>query len=268
MVTELVIACLVTSATFLIARALLAHPPSTWPILVGGRLLRHPLLAGLRSRLERALVRAGGEPAEAATILGASLLLFCAGTAFAPIAWSHAGAAATFFPLAAGALPLLRLRDRMGRRQRAIGKALPWTLDLLALAVEIGVDFNVALARVAERARPGPWTEELAATVRHLRVGATRSEALEALQERTGHPAVARFCKALVQADRLGTPLRRILASQAEDLRLERARLAEKLAGEAPVKLLAPLLVCIFPTVFLVLFGPIAFSILMGGGMP
>lgn len=216
--------------------------------------------------LEGAIRRAGREEeTRPERIVGVQAVAVVAGCASAlPL-----GATAAASLACAGAcLPLLRLRDAWRRRELEIFRALPWTLDLLALAVEVGVDFNVALGRVVDASRPGPLRDELALALRELRLGSTRAEALDGVRRRNRVPALQRFCTSVIQADRLGTPLASVLRDQAADLRMARAQLAEKRAGEAPVKLLMPLLACIFPTVFLVLLGPIAFSMLYGGNLP
>lgn len=237
---------------------------------LGSRLLRIEALAAWRRWLEANAVRAGEERREAARVAGRQILCGAAGCAAGVVflAGGLSPALAVALPLLGAALPALALRDGAKRRQVAIGRALPWTLDLFGLAVEVGADFNVALVRVVEQGRGGPLEEELARVLKELRIGSSRQEALEALAARTGHPAVARFCTAVIQAERLGTPLRRVLRDQADDLRVARCQRAEQLAGEAPVKLLMPLLGCVFPCVFLVLLGPIAFAILFGGGVP
>lgn len=163
------------------------------------------------------------------------------------------------------ALPLISLRDKVRARARAIVRALPFALDLLTLSVEAGLDFSAALAKVVEKGRRGPLADELSLVLRELRLGKTREEALRNLAARVELPAVASFVRALVQADRMGTPLGTVLRILCTQMRAERTQRAEKLANEAPLKLLFPLICFIFPTVFLILFGPIAYQIFLGG---
>jgi len=171
--------------------------------------------------------------------------------------------------LIAGALgaacPLLWLRDQVRKRLLRISRALPYHLDLLTLAVEAGLDFTGALGRVVERGKSGPLTEELHLVLRQLRLGKTREEALKGMIARVKLPPLTQFLRALIQADRMGTGLGKILRIQSTQMRLERTQRAEKLANQAPVKMLAPLIGCIFPTVFMVLFGPIVFALMFGG---
>ncbi|HWE23473.1 MAG TPA: type II secretion system F family protein [Myxococcales bacterium] len=162
--------------------------------------------------------------------------------------------------------PLLWLRDRMRARGTDIARALPYDLDLLTLSVEAGLDFAGALEKVVAKGRSGPLADELSITVKELRLGTRREEALRNLAARVAMPALTSFAHALVQADRMGTPLGKVLRVIATQLRVERTQRAEKLASEAPVKLLLPLIGCIFPTIFLMLFGPIAWEVYLGGG--
>jgi len=166
----------------------------------------------------------------------------------------------------AGLLPLMRLRDRVRLRQHAILRALPWQLDLLTLAVEAGLEFSQAVDRLVARAGPGPLTEAWARWLADLRLGVSREAALRSMADGMGLPAMHGLVSALVQADRHGSRLGRVLRLQAAQLREERRQRAEKAAGEAPVKMLFPLLGCIFPTVFLVLFGPILYGVLHDAG--
>jgi len=171
--------------------------------------------------------------------------------------------------LIAGALgaacPLLWLRDQVKKRLLRISRALPYHLDLLTLAVEAGLDFTGALGRVVERGKSGPLTEELHLVLRQLRLGKTREEALKGMIARVKLPPLTQFLRALIQADRMGTGLGKILRIQSTQMRLERTQRAEKMANQAPVKMLAPLIGCIFPTVFMALFGPIVFALMFGG---
>ena len=161
--------------------------------------------------------------------------------------------------------PLIWLRDKVRARHHAITRALPYNLDLLTLSVEAGLDFAAALGKVVEKGRKGPLRDELAISLRELKLGKTREEALRNLAARVELPALASFVHALIQADKMGTPLGKILRILATQMRIERTQRAEKLANEAPVKLLLPLIGFIFPTIFIMLFGPIAYQVFFGG---
>jgi tight adherence protein C len=168
------------------------------------------------------------------------------------------------FLIAGAVYPLIWLRDMIAKRHRLITRALPYNLDLLTLSVEAGMDFQAAVNKVVEKGIQGPLVDELNYMLSLLKVGRTREEALRIMEERINLPAITSFVNALIQADRMGTSLGKVLRIQSETLRDERAQRAEKLAQEAPVKMLFPLIVFIFPTVFMVLFGPIIFQFFFG----
>lgn len=160
--------------------------------------------------------------------------------------------------------PLIWVNDQMKKRHLQISRALPYSLDLLTLSVEAGLDFTGALAKVVEKGKAGPLREELQIVLKQLKMGKTREEALKAMIVRVDLPALTTFVTALIQADKMGTSLGKVLRIQSTQLRIDRTQRAEKLAGEAPVKMLFPLIACIFPTVFMVLFGPIVFQFMFG----
>lgn len=160
--------------------------------------------------------------------------------------------------------PQMWLNDQVAMRHLLITRALPYNLDLLTLSVEAGLDFTGALGKVVEKGRAGPLREEFQMVLKQLKMGKTREEALKNLIARVDLPALTTFVTALVQADKMGTSLGKVLRIQSTQLRLERTQRAEKLANQAPVKMLFPLIACIFPTVFLVLFGPIVFAFIFG----
>lgn len=171
---------------------------------------------------------------------------------------------AFLFLIAGAVYPIIWLRDMVAKRHRLITKALPYNLDLLTLSVEAGMDFQAAVSKVVEKGIQGPLVDELNYMLSLLKVGRTREEALRIMEERISLPAITSFVNALIQADRMGTSLGKVLRIQSETLRDQRAQRAEKLAQEAPVKMLFPLIVFIFPTVFMVLFGPIVFQFFFG----
>lgn len=155
------------------------------------------------------------------------------------------------------AYPLIWLKSVLARRHAAIMRALPFVLDLLTLSVEAGMDFMSALQRNCERRKIDPLNEELIRMVREIQVGVSRREALRNMADRVRQSDLKSVAFALIQADRLGVPVGPILRIQSEQLRSRRFDRAEKLANEAPVKMLGPLLLCIFPAVFVILVAPI-----------
>ena len=149
------------------------------------------------------------------------------------------------------------LRRTLRRRHLEIMRALPFVLDLLTLSVEAGMDFMSALQRNCERRKLDALNEELIRMVREIQVGTPRRIALKNLSARVGQSDLSAVSHALVQADELGVSIGSILRIQSEQLRGRRFERAEKLANEAPVKMLGPLMLCIFPAVFLILLGPL-----------
>jgi len=145
----------------------------------------------------------------------------------------------------------LRVR---GRRDKIVA-GLPTVLDLLTLSIEAGMSFDHALQRLVKRLR-GPLIDELALMLRDIQLGTSRAQALTALAERADAPELTSFVRALNQADRLGVPLAQMLRSQAEDLRHRLRNEAEEHAMRAPVKMLFPTVLLIFPAIFIVILGP------------
>jgi tight adherence protein C len=163
-------------------------------------------------------------------------------------------------------VPFLWLRDQVKRRHQEILSDLPFHLDLLTLCVEAGLDFGAGVQRMVDKGKPGALQTEFRTFLAELRIGKTRAEALESMSQRVGLDALASFLSTLVQADRMGTGLGRTLRLQADQIRVERFQRAEKLAGEAPVKMLIPLVLFIFPTIWIILGAPLAFDWLFRGG--
>ena len=152
------------------------------------------------------------------------------------------------------------------RRRKLIPAALPEALDLLTLVMQAGLDFQVALAHYLDRAPQGPLRDELATVQSEIRTGVSRVDALRRLAERVPDRDVRETARAIVQGIELGSSLTPILRAQARALRQRRAFAAEKRAAVAPLKLMFPLFVFIFPTLFVVLFGPVVLTVMKGGG--
>ena len=153
--------------------------------------------------------------------------------------------------------PSLWLKQALGTRHRAIQRALPFVLDLLTLSVEAGMDFMSALQRNCESRRLDPLNEELIRMIREIQLGTTRRTALGNMSRRVDLADLRSVTYALIQADELGVSIGAILRIQADQMRQRRFDRAERLANEAPVKLLLPLMLFIFPCVFIILLGPI-----------
>jgi tight adherence protein C len=152
-------------------------------------------------------------------------------------------------------LPELWLSRRIKKRQKHILLAVPDTLDLLTISVKAGLSFDGALAKVVEKV-PGPLSEEFRRSLAEIRVGKARRDALRDIVGRTDVSALTNFIGAIVQAEQLGVPIAKVLGVQSEQLRIERRQRAEELAAKAPIKMLFPLVGCIFPSMFIVILGP------------
>jgi tight adherence protein C len=163
------------------------------------------------------------------------------------------------------AWPLAWLREQGARRSKMVARALPFYLDVVTLSVESGTHLTGALQYAVNKGPPGPLRDELDRVLRDVRTGRTRAQALRALAERLDSPAVSNWVAALVSSERQGSSLGPILRAQAEQRRQERFQQAEKLAMRAPVKMLFPLLVFIFPCTFVLLLFPVAVRLIEEG---
>jgi tight adherence protein C len=148
---------------------------------------------------------------------------------------------------------VVSLKARQRREQ--IRVQLPDALDLLAVSVEAGLGFDGAVAKLCEHME-GALAEEFELTLGEMRIGEGRHDALKKLAERAAAPEIASFCRAIIQADTLGTSLGRTLRVQAIDSRLKRQAAAEEKAMKSPIKMLFPTVLFIFPAMFLVILGP------------
>jgi len=159
--------------------------------------------------------------------------------------------------------PAFNIRERAAKRQKKITLTLPDTLDLLTISVEAGLDFMSAMRRVVEKGREGPLKDELERFFKQTELGQQRRVALRELANRVQLQDVGAVVSALIQADRLGVSVGPVLRAQSDMLRTKRAQRCEKAAGEAPVKMLAPLIMCILPSVFIMILGPVIIQMLM-----
>ena len=157
-------------------------------------------------------------------------------------------------------MPEWTLRSRSAARQSQIRKALPDALDLMSITVEAGLGFDAAMERVA-REMGGPLGDELLRVVQEMRLGKGRADALRDLGERSDIDELRSFVLAMVQADIFGIAIARVLNVQAKEIRIKRRQRAEEEAQKLPVKIVFPLILCIFPALFVVLLGPAAIQI-------
>ena len=152
-------------------------------------------------------------------------------------------------------IPEFWLGGRVKKRQKAILLQIPDALDLLTISVRAGLGFDGALGKVVEKLK-GPLTEEFRRALAEIRVGKARRDALRDIVPRTEVPPLTNFIGAIIQAEQLGVSISKVLQVQSEQLRIERRQRAEEQAAKAPIKMLFPLVGCIFPSLFIVILGP------------
>lgn len=161
--------------------------------------------------------------------------------------------------------PVIWLKDRIDARRREAMKSLPFMLDLITLCVESGLNLTGAIQQAVDKGPPGALKDEFARLLRDVRAGRSRGEALRELAQRMDLHAVSNFVSTLIQAEATGMSLGPILRAQADQRRTERFARAEKLAMQAPVKMLFPLIFFIFPCVFAILLFPIVMKFMAMG---
>jgi tight adherence protein C len=177
---------------------------------------------------------------------------------------------AVLFAAVGGAVGYIVPEFWLGRRMRARSDAmvlqLPDALDLLTISVEAGLGFDAALAKVVEKME-GALVDEFRQALAEIRMGRTRRDALRDVAKRADAQPVNNFIGAIVQAEQLGVPIAKVLQIQSQQLRIERRQRAEEAAAKAPVKMLFPMVGCIFPTIFIVILGPAIITVMRGVGV-
>jgi len=161
-------------------------------------------------------------------------------------------------------LPSRRLRAQVEAREAAIRRQLPDIMDLLIICMEAGLGFTSAVSRTVANL-DGEMSEEFGLVLGDMRAGASRSSALAGLAERVHLPEVRSFVLSIRQADQFGVSVSTVLRNQAEDMRITRRQIAQTRAMKAPVKMLIPMVFCIFPPMFIVVIGPAALSMSASG---
>jgi len=208
--------------------------------------------AGMRTTTPQMFLAAKGGCAILGLVLG---LLVGSGSS---------GGAALLFGVGLGAIgyiaPAFIVQSRARRRGAQLGSALPDALDLLAVSVEAGLGFDAAIAKLVQHMK-GPLSEEFELALGEMRIGESRADALKKLAARAGTPEISSFVRSIIQADQLGTSLGRILRVQATDTRNKRQAAAEERAMKAPIKMLFPTVLFIFPAMFIVVLGPAMLSL-------
>ncbi len=222
--------------------------------------------------LQRRLVLAGNPnnlgPNDFLGIVGVTVLGM-AGLVFLLMGLAGADAiTATLLGVVGGAIgyyvPTLWLSSKIRARQKEIQRAMPDSLDLLVISVEAGLGFDAAVQRLTEKADHA-LSREFRRVMAEIRMGRTRREALKEMVNRTEVPDLNTFVSAIIQADQLGVSVSRVLSVQADQMRLLRRQRAEEAAAKAPLKMLFPMILLIFPSMFIVILGPSIPSMLGGG---
>jgi len=153
--------------------------------------------------------------------------------------------------------PQLWLQGRINARQKEIRKAMPDALDLLTICVEAGLGFEAAMSKVSEK-----WQNELSIAllraIREIQLGKARRDALRDMADRIGIAEMTSFVAAIIQSEILGVSLAKVLRIQSDQMRVKRRQRAQEEAGQAPIKMLLPLALLIFPSIFIILLTPAA----------
>lgn len=230
------------------------------------------LPVSLLDRIEKRLQHTGGcyilsaEEFFSLSLLAALFLAFGAVVALAG-SGSINGGIVFGAGLAGFLLPEAWLRDSRKKRDREVIRTLPMFLEFLTMCVDAGLNFSGALKQAVDKGPKGAMRNEFRIVLRDMRSGLSRADALKRLNERIGLKEVSIFVNAIVQAERLGSSIKNTLQIQSEQRLTERFQRAEKRAMEAPVKLVIPLIVFIFPLTFIILLYPIIVRFMAEGAM-
>ncbi len=225
-----------------------------------GRIARRLSAAGIAEKLQFRLDVAGNPSMwtveRALSLKGFGLLIggglgYILGSGPLGLLFAIVLAAAGFF------LPDVLIYNMGLKRQVDVARALPDSMDLLTISVEAGLGFDAALSQVS-RNTDGPLAGEYFRVLQEMQIGKSRAEAFRALADRTTVPELRQFVSSLVQADQFGIPIARVLREQSQELRVKRRQVAEEKAQKVPVKIMVPLVLFIFPVLFIIILGPAA----------
>jgi tight adherence protein C len=162
-------------------------------------------------------------------------------------------------------LPELWLTKKIAKRKQIIARQLPETVDLLGLCMEAGLDFTMSMEWIVKKTRNNPMLEEMAFVLEEIKWGKPRLQALKDMARRLDFPEIRSFVHTLSQAERMGTPVVEVLTMLSEDARMQRSQRGERIALQAPLKMLIPLIFCILPVIGIVIAGPIILQFMQGG---
>jgi tight adherence protein C len=226
-----------------------------------GRRIESLLPTGIYAAVQKQLIQAG-EPVSttgfliAVVIIEATMVIFGFTIAVSMGGLQRQGLLMLLGCAALGLfMPRVWLASRVRSRQHEIVKSLPDAFDLVTTCVEAGLGLDAALAKVSEKVE-GPFAEELNLTLREVALGKLRRDALKELAERLGVADLSIFINAVIQAETMGTSIAAVLRIQSDQMRIRRRQRAEAQAYKAPVKMVFPLVLCIFPSLFIVILGP------------
>jgi tight adherence protein C len=217
----------------------------------------------LYGRVNRLIVLAGNPPAFTAERIVAFKIVFgIAGlvvglmvTQLLPFTGFLKVGAVALLTLTGYTVPSAAIAARASKRQKEIRKALSDTMDLLTISVEAGLGFDAALGQVVRNV-PGPLSDEISRMLQEMQIGVSRTEALRHLTERTEVPELDGFVLSMIQADKYGVGIAKVLRSQSQELRQKRRQRAEETAQKVPLKLLFPTIFMLLPALFVVILGP------------
>jgi Flp pilus assembly protein TadB len=226
-----------------------------------GKLRKLDWLEMYFSHIARQLQRMGRNDLKAVQVLGYQILGAVGGAlVFGLLAGSLF--LAFFALLIGGMLPIIWLRDNALKREKKLLRELPNALEILSLCSEAGLSLEQALDQYLKNAKPGPLREELSEILKQTRTGSSRKNALEAVSSRLDLTDFSLFSTSLIQAEKFGTGVAKVLRQLSLTMRDKQTQRAEKAVQEMPVKMLVPLILFIMPVTFLIIFGPIVLQFL------
>ena len=230
---------------------------------------RGGIVARTDAKLEKAGYPGGLRGADwvGVKILGAIVMTLIVGALMALLLGPTSGFVFGLLGAALGFMgPEFWLGKKVRGRTNEMVLQLPDALDLLTISVEAGLGFDAALAKVVEKME-GPLVMEFRQALAEIRMGRTRRDALRDVVTRADAQPISNFIGAIIQAEQLGVPIAKVLQIQSQQLRIERRQRAEEMAAKAPVKMLFPMVGCIFPTIFIVILGPAIITVIKGVGI-